>query len=90
MGAATVKVADFVVLELQAVDDQGFLVLGFLSLVSAPFSLSLSLALVLAASSSSSEGSRRTTTRRVLSGDHAKSSTSCGVSVRCWASPPSD
>src|SRR5229473_42717 len=63
---------------------QGFLVLGFLSLASGSFSLSL----VLAAANSSSDGSRRITTRRVLSGDHAKSSTSCGVSVRCWASPP--
>src|SRR5882672_11149325 len=74
---------------------QGFFVLGFLSLTLSLSSASLSftslsftsLSLALAASSSS-EGSRRTTTRRVLSGDHAKSSTSCGVSVTCWASPP--
>src|SRR4030081_1898657 len=75
---------------------QGFFVFGFLSLTLSLSSVSLSsvslslvsLSLALAAASSSSEGSRRTTTRRVLSGDHAKSSTSCGVSVTCWASPP--
>src|SRR5690242_13767973 len=61
---------------------QGFFVLGFLSWSSA------SLSLVLAAANSSSEASRSITTRRVLSGDQAKSSTSWGVSVRRWASPP--
>ena len=42
----------------------------------------------LAASSSSGLASRRTRTSRRLSGDQAKSSTSCGVSVRRSASPP--
>src|ERR1700731_3741441 len=64
---------------------QGFLVLGFLSFSSSP---SFSFSLVLASANSSSEGSRRITTRRVLSGDQAKSSISCGVLVSRWASPP--
>src|SRR5260370_18182350 len=63
----------------------GFFMLGFLSLLSVS---SFSLSLVLTAASSSSEGSRRIRTRRVLSGDQTKSSTSWGVSVTRWASPP--
>src|SRR5437667_9827956 len=48
----------------------------------------LSLSLSLAASKSSGLGSRRMRTRRVLSGDHSKSSTPWGVAVRWVASPP--
>src|ERR1700676_537584 len=44
--------------------------------------------LLAAASSSSCEASRNTSTTRWLPGDQAKSSTSCGRSVRRWASPP--
>src|SRR5260370_5377923 len=48
----------------------------------------LSLSLSLAASTCSGLGSWRTTTRRVLSGDHSKSLTPWAVSVRRTASPP--
>src|SRR5450432_2609729 len=41
-----------------------------------------------AASNSSGVGSRKTKTSRRLSGAQTKLSTSCGVSVRRWASPP--
>jgi len=61
---------------------QGFLALGSCLV------RSLSLVFALAAGYSSSDGSRRITARRVLSGDQCESSTSCGVSARCWASPP--
>src|SRR5260370_42245210 len=53
------------------------------------FGAALSLSLSLAASTSSDLGSWRTTTRRVLSGDHSKSLTPWAVSVRRTASPPS-
>src|ERR1700751_5456318 len=49
---------------------------------------SLSSSFFLAASSSSVVGSRRIRQRRLLSGDHSKVSTSWGVSVSRWASPP--
>src|SRR5712692_11548942 len=44
--------------------------------------------LFLTASRSSGLGSRRISTRRLLSGDHSKSSTPWAVSVRRTASPP--
>src|SRR5258707_12367274 len=53
------------------------------------FGAGLSLSLSLAASTSSDLGSWRTTTRRVLSGDHSKALTPWAVSVRRTASPPS-
>ena len=49
---------------------------------------SLSFSLLLASSNSSGLASRSTNTKRLPSGDHAKSSTSCGVSVSFCASPP--
>src|SRR6201998_20148 len=66
----------------------GFRVLGLFSLALSALSSSPSLVLSLNASRSSSEASRRTKTSRLASGDQAKSSTSCGVSVRRCASPP--
>src|SRR5262249_56847949 len=51
-------------------------------------SFSLSLSLTLASSSSSGVGSCRIRTRRLPSGAHSKSSTSCAVSVSFCASPP--
>src|SRR5579859_8188232 len=65
---------------------QGFCVLAFLPLSESAGALVLSL--FFAASRSSSVGSRRISASRAESGDQAKSSTPCGVSVSFCASPP--
>ena len=67
---------------------QGFCVLLFFPLPELSLSLSLSLSLFFASSSSSGFASRSTTTSRLPSGAHSKSSTSCAVSVSFCASPP--